>query len=496
MGLRRATLAQKAVPVMAAAALKGKGLEPLLDSIADFLPSPLDRDPPALNEVGENDKVVAGNGVLSTDKSKHITLGHPLHESLLALAFKVVHMKGRGSGDGRIVFARVYSGKIRDREQLQVTTPPFSGEAGAKSRIERVGGMLELAGGRFDNVEGGEVDSGEVCALVGLKTVITGDTLMLASDFSSSHKQKKSLKRSGQDLVYLAGVASPKPVITVRLESETSQEQTRLSEALKLMVTEDPSLVVEENESATLLSGLGELHIEVTLDRLYREHGLQVMVGPPSVAYRETVKKEIETPNGLVEYDRTIGGTRLQAAVHLVIKVESKARKFLGLNPDLSEEELLLKSNLARALIQGCQGALRRGLLKSVEMTNVVCHIHDVDAEGGLSALNALPGALQAASANAVAVCFKQNKSHCSVLEPTVSMEIIVPNDMVGTVLSDLNNRRGIVEDVVVGEGIHGKSFVRGDVPLVEILGYANSLRSLTGGEGVFSSEYRGHSFC
>jgi len=517
--LRRATLAQKAVPVMAAAALKGKGLEPLLDSIADFLPSPLDRDPPALNEVGENDKVVAGNGVLSTDKSKHITLGHPLHESLLALAFKVVHMKGRGSGDGRIVFARVYSGKIRDREQLQVTTPPFSGEAGAKSRIERVGGMLELAGGRFDNVEGGEVDSGEVCALVGLKTVITGDTLMLASDFSSSHKQKKSLKRSGQDLVYLAGVASPKPVITVRLESETSQEQTRLSEALKLMVTEDPSLVVEENESATLLSGLGELHIEVTLDRLYREHGLQVMVGPPSVAYRETVKKEIETPNGLVEYDRTIGGTRLQAAVHLVIKpnhhgddeicgnscmllsepvvkVESKARKFLGLNPDLSEEELLLKSNLARALIQGCQGALRRGLLKSVEMTNVVCHIHDVDAEGGLSALNALPGALQAASANAVAVCFKQNKSHCSVLEPTVSMEIIVPNDMVGTVLSDLNNRRGIVEDVVVGEGIHGKSLVRGDVPLVEILGYANSLRSLTGGEGVFSSEYRGHSFC
>ena len=517
--VRRATLAQKAVPVMAGAALSGKGLEPLLDSIADFLPSPLDRLPPALHEEGKNDKVATTNGPLSTEESKKITLGHPLHESLLALAFKVVHMKGRGSGDGRVVFARVYSGKLRDRDQLQVITPPAPGEAGAESRTERIGGMLELAGGRFDNVEGGVVESGEVCALVGLKTVVTGDTLMLTSESSSSQKQKKGHKKSGPDLVYLAGVASPKPVITVRLESETTQEQTRLSEALKLMVTEDPSLVVEESESATLISGLGELHIEVTLDRLYREHGLQVMVGPPSVAYRETVKKEIETPGGLLEYDRTIGGTRLQAAVHLVlkpnhhgdgeegdnscillsepvVKVESKARIFLGLNPDLPEDELMVKSNLARALIQGCQGALKRGFLKSAEMTNVVCHIIDVDAEGGVSALNALPGALQAASANAVKVCLKHNESHCSVLEPTVSMEILVPNDMVGAVLSDLNNRRGIIEDVIVGDGIHSKSLVRGDVPLVEILGYATSLRSLTGGEGVFTSEYRGHSFC
>ncbi|OEU20558.1 P-loop containing nucleoside triphosphate hydrolase protein [Fragilariopsis cylindrus CCMP1102] len=484
--LRRATLAQKAVPVMAGAALSGKGLEPLLDSIADFLPSPLDRLPPALHEEGKNDKVATTNGPLSTEESKKITLGHPLHESLLALAFKVVHMKGRGSGDGRVVFARVYSGKLRDRDQLQVITPPALGEAGAESRTERIGGMLELAGGRFDNVEGGVVESGEVCALVGLKTVVTGDTLMLTSESSSSQKEKKGHKKSGPDLVYLAGVASPKPVITVRLESETTQEQTRLSEALKLMVTEDPSLVVEESESATLISGLGELHIEVTLDRLYREHGLQVMVGPPSVAYRETVKKEIETPGGLLEYDRTIGGTRLQAAVHLVLKP----------NHHGDEDELMVKSNLARALIQGCQGALKRGFLKSAEMTNVVCHIIDVDAEGGVSALNALPGALQAASANAVKVCLKHNESHCSVLEPTVSMEILVPNDMVGSVLSDLNNRRGIIEDVIVGDGIHSKSLVRGDVPLVEILGYATSLRSLTGGEGVFTSEYRGHSFC
>ena len=514
--IRRATLAQKAVPVMAAAALKGKGLEPLLDSIADFLPSPLDRDPPALHQFNPQAK---SKDTTSSQNLMKITRGHPLHKSSLALAFKVVHMKGKGSGDGRVVFARVYSGKLRDREPLKVITPPAPGEEMAELRVERIGGMLELAGGRFDNVEGGVVESGEVCALVGLKTVVTGDTLILASDTLSSQKQKKGDKSGGDDLVYLAGVASPKPVITVRLESETSQQEARLFEALKLMATEDPSLLVEETDSAMLLSGLGELHIEVTLDRLHREYGLQVMVGPPSVAYRETVKTEIETPGGLIEYDRTIGATRLQAAVHLVIKpnhrcaadhadnssmmlsdpvvtVGWKAREFLGLNSDLPEEELLMKSDLARALIQGCQGALKRGILKASEMANVTCHIEDVDAEGGLSALNVLPGALQAAAANAVSVCLNENATSCSVLEPSVSIEIVVPNDMVGTVLSDLNSRRGTIGDVDIGETSQSKSLVRGDVPLVEILGYAKILRSITGGEGAFTSEYRGHSFC
>lgn len=520
--LRRATLSQRAVPVMAAAALKGKGIELVLDGIADLLPSPLDRLPPSVNSLNDDERQ---KGATATEQvglvPKRARLGHPLHPSLLALAFKVVHMKGRGGGDGRVVFARVYSGKLQDRDQLQVITPPAPGEIADKPRLERVGGMLELAGGRFNNIEGGEVKSGSVCALVGLKSVMTGDTLMLASETSSTTTKKrgKGGNGSGQNLVYLAGVAAPKPVITVRLEAETSEQQTRLSEVLKLMATEDPSLLVEETDSTTLLSGLGELHIEVTLDRLHREHGLQVMVGPPSVSFSETVKAEIKTPGGLINYDRTIGGTRLQAAVHLVIKpnnpadycsvnntctllsspvvtVGPEAREFLGLNQDLTEGELLIKSDIARALILGCQGALKRGALKSAEMANVVCHVENVDAEAGLAGLKALPGALQAASANAVAVCLKENRAHCSVLEPTMSVEISLPNDMVGAVLSDLSNRRGAVGDVIMGEGLYGKSLVRGDVPLVEILGYANSLRSLTGGEASFTSEYKGHSPC
>jgi elongation factor G len=334
---------------------------------------------------------------------------------------------------------------------------------------------------------------------------------MLTSEMTTG-KGKKS--KGYQDIVCLAGVCSPKPVITVRLEAETSSEQQRLSEALLLMAIEDPSLVVEETEANTLLSGLGELHIEVTLDRLFREHGLRVMVGPPSVAYRETVKDTIETPGGLLEYDRTIGGTRLQGSVHLIISPTShgkstcallsdavvtvgpKARQYLGLNAELNEEDLLKKSDLARALIRGCQGALRRGPLKSVPMANLVCHVEDVNADGGLAALKALPGALQAASANAVAVTLREAKEKCTVLEPTMSVEITLPNDMVGAVLSDLGSRRGTVSDVIVSEGLHAKSLMRGDVPLVEILGYANSLRSLTGGEGAFTAEYKGHSPC
>jgi elongation factor G len=246
------------------------------------------------------------------------------------------------------------------------------------------------------------------------------------------------------------------------------------------------------------------------------------MVGPPSVAYRETVKSEMETPGGLLDYDRTIGGTRLQAAVHLVIRpnhsaredlcddgeascmvlsppvvtVGPRAREFLGLNPDLSEDELMIKSDLARALIRGCEGALKRGPLRKAEMANVICHVEAVDAEGGLSSLKALPGALQAASAHAVFTTLKENDAQCSVLEPTMSVEVTLPNEMVGDVLSDLGSRRGLVGDVIVGEDSHSKALIRGDVPLVEILGYANSLRSLTGGEGAFTSEYKGHSPC
>jgi elongation factor G len=514
LALRRATLAHKVLPVMTAAALRGKGVEPVIDAIADLLPSPLDRNAPALLNLDDINSSKDSKDAKRGGPQGGITFGHPLHPSLLALAFKVVHMKGRGgSGDGRVVFARVYSGELRDRDTISVIAPPPPGEIAEKPRLERVGGMLELAGGRFGNLEEGICRSGDVCAIVGLKTVKTGDTIFSAPDRSKAKKKQQT--ESG--IFCLAGVAPPKPVLKVRLEVETTEQQTRLSEALALLTVEDPSLVVETG-SSTLLSGLGELHIEVTLDRLKREFGLEVRAGAPFVAYRETIIEDIETA-GLCNYDKTVGGTRMQAAVHLMLEptwssvsdngsrcmmiaeptvsVSDTVRTFLGLDLDSTDEKLLLRSHIFKALVQGCQGALKRGPVGQYAMVNLKCQVIAVDAEGGLTGLLAMPGALRAAAANAVFTTLSENRGLCNILEPTMSIEVSLPNDMVGTVLSDLTSRRGHVEDVFVGdsEGLtDSKALIRGEVPLVEILGYANNLRSLTGGEGEFTAEYRGHS--
>ena len=523
--LRRTTLARTALPVMAGAALRGRGVEPLLDSIADLLPSPLDRLPPALTKLDtsmwtDGKRKKKSNKETANESKKElkrkVTFGHPLHPTLLALAFKVVHMKGRGgSGDGRVVFARVYSGELQAGDTLQIVTPPAPGEAAAKPRCERIGGMLELAGGQFNNLEDGICQSGDVCALIGLKSVVTGDTIMLEPKGKGYNK-----RAAPSEPVCLAGVSSPKPVLKVRLEAESADQQTKLSAALLLLAIEDPSLMVEENDSTTLLSGLGELHIEVTLDRLQREHGLDVTVGKPAVSYRESLSASLLETDGLVNYDRTFGATRMQAAVHLrlesiqhcwetsqsscvllsdpVVTLGSEARAFLKADLDDDEDELMERNGLVRALILGCQGALKRGPLGSYAMSNMSCHIVNVHAEGGLSYLESMPGALRAGAANAMAGLFSANKHSCSLLEPTMSIEVIVPSSMVGMVLSDLTGRRGHVSDVHIGDGdeLSSKALIRGEVPLVEILGYANSLRSLTAGEGAFTAEYKGHSPC
>jgi elongation factor G len=183
-----------------------------------------------------------------------------------------------------------------------------------------------------------------------------------------------------------------------------------------------------------------------------------------------------------------------------IVTVGEEARAFLGVHESKPEEEIMLHDDLFKALVLGCQGALKRGPLSSYPMANMRCHVVNVDAEDGVTALEAMPGALRAAAANAVSSILTDSKSSCSVLEPTMSVEVTLPGDMVGPVLSDLTGRRGTVGDVLMGDeggqALHAKALIRGDVPLVEILGYANILRSLTGGEGAFTAEYKGHSPC
>lgn len=533
--IRSATLDRKVLPVMTGAALRGKGVEPLLDALADFLPSPLHRKPPGLIEQNRdswNKKETNNAGILVNTKSDNSTesmvkFGHPLHPSLLALAFKVVHMKNRGgSGDGRVVFARVYSGKISSRDTVKIISPSIPGEKPEKTRTERVGGMLELAGGRFDNLKDAVCYSGDVCALIGLKSVSTGDTILLANDDLAKSKKGKKVKSKNVDSkfenlsgdVCLAGVGAPKPVLTVRVEAENAEQESKLHEALRLLVAEDPSLQVEETDSATLLSGLGELHIEVVVDRLQREFGLAVWIGKPSVAYRETVTDAIET-GGLTDYDRTVGSVRMQAQVRVRIEplkglnyssedvvilsepdviLGPKVREYLGFDEKASETELAQRCDIAFALISGCKGALKRGPLGKHALANVRCYVEEIDSECGIAGLKAFPGAIRAASATILASLLNDNKHSCSVLEPTMSVEISAPSEMLGTVLSDLTTRRGKVGEVIMGDDqdLHSKALIHGQVPLAEILGYANNLRSITGGEGAFSAEYRGHTAC
>jgi elongation factor G len=285
-----------------------------------------------------------------------------------------------------------------------------------------------------------------------------------------------------------------------------------------LLSIEDPSLVVEETGSSTLLSGLGELHIEVILDRLKREFGLHVLVGAPSVAYRETITETLET-DGMHHFERMIGGTRLQASIHIVLQpsvdtydeessclllseptvsVSDSVKLFMGYGVDCTHEDLFIKSELYRVLIEGCKGALKRGQIGSYALSNVHCHVMEIDAEGGIAGLLALPGSVRAAAADTIGMLLSKNRSNaCCILEPNMSIEIILPNDMVGTVVSDLSSRRGKTRAVVLGEiqktnhqqqqYHHSKALIRGEVPLIEIL---------TGGEGSFTAEYKGHAPC
>jgi elongation factor G len=373
---------------------------------------------------------------------------------------------------------------------------------------------------------------------VGLKSVVTGDTLLLpsAAEEDSSKKKSKTNKKDSKtnsdsqwkqylDGVHLAGLLSPEPVLTLRIEASSSSEQSKLSAALNLLSVEDPSLVVEETPTTTLISGLGELHMEICLDRLRREFGLEVRTGKPAVAYRESIVIDdidgVET-DGLIEYDRTVGGVRLHGAVRLrltpsvcptsgqpsntlclppeepIVTLSSTTRTYFNLDPnaDINHESELKYPPALRALLSGARGSLKRGRLGPYPLANLTCHILEVDSE--LSSAETLPGAMRASAAYAVTTLLETlaKEDKMVILEPKMNVEVSVPASRVGDVLSDLTVRRGTVDDVAMGEeggGDHIESMVRAEVPLVEILGYANSLRSLTGGEGAFSAEYKGH---
>ncbi|GMH86088.1 hypothetical protein TL16_g10431 [Triparma laevis f. inornata] len=517
--LRNSTINNKAMPVVAAAALKRKGIEPILDSICSFLPSPLDVQSPSVHSSSPETSSKRVKKKKSSKKSKKESdypLGHPLNSSLLALAFKVVHVKGRGGGDGRVVFARVFSGELESRKTLKAINAE-----GSDDKVERPSALLELKGGKMTMLEDGVARCGEVCAIVGLKKVETGDTLVLSGDPATRG-------------VRLNGVSAPKPVLTVKLEARGSEDEKKLEDALRILCVEDPSLKVETGDAADesgmgggsgiLLSGLGELHVEVVCDRLIREFNCDVKVGEPAVALKEALT--VGTVLGgeeLINFEREIAGNRIQAAVNLRLELISadsdsdnmegqtiladnsivltdEAKSWLQLDFDSEiidegdeeeDEHNAVENKCATALISGIKGALQRGP-KGNELTNVRCTVLEVSTENGYGDDQA--GAIRAAANFAIQKLLKNSSSSDAVvLEPQMTLTVNVHNDYIGNVLSDFTTRGGVISEVYSVNDSE-KQVMVGKVPLKSILGYSTKLRSLTAGSGVFAAEYCAHS--
>ncbi|HET6584223.1 MAG TPA: elongation factor G, partial [Nannocystaceae bacterium] len=438
--MRRATIANKGVVVLCGSSLKNKGVQLLLDAVIEFLPSPSDL-PPVLAQRADGTEVE--RKPVATDP-------------FLALAFKVLFDPHRGP----LVFFRVYSGKVRLKDQLQNTT---------RARKEKPQRLLQIHANKTNEVD--EVGVGNIAAAVGLKFTGTGDTLILADD---------------KDHVVLAGMQIPEPVIFRSIEAKTAADQPGLDEALARFVREDPSFRVRQDADSgqTLICGQGELHLEILLDRMLREHRLEVHVGKPQVAYRESIAKPVRKT---LEYDRDIGGRRQYAKVVLELSPRERGsgNLFEAALPRNPAGQVDLTPQFVAAVKQGVTDALTRGPLLGYPVEDVGVKL----VGGGLRDTDSSESSFQAAAAMGTMEGLEAGAP--ALLEPIMSVEVVVPDDFTGNVVSDLNGRRGRIVGMeparAAFEGRATAQIVKAEVPLAEMVGYSTGLRSATQGRATYT---------
>jgi elongation factor G len=437
--LRRATLANRGVPLLCGSSLRNKGVQPLLDAIIDYLPSPLELPPVE----AELDGKILERRPSPTDP-------------FLALAFKVVYDPHRGP----LVFFRVYSGRLRLKEPLWNST---------RARKEKVQRLLQIHANKTTEVE--EVGVGDIAAAVGLKFTATGDTLVLADD---------------KERVQLAGMQIPEPVIFRAIEPKTAADQKDLEEALGRFQREDPSFKVREDKDSgqTLICGQGELHLEVLIDRLLREHDIAAHVGKPQVAYRETIGWPIRKE---MVYDREIGGKRQYARVVLEL---SPAARGSGNSlevalPPTPEGKPLLPQVLVNAVCEAVNDSFTRGPLLGYPLEDVAVRFVDAKADETDSSEPSFKAAAAMAMSEAVEVAEPR------LLEPVMAVEVVVPEDFTGNVHSDLSGRRGRVTGMEPAPGgTVATHVIRAEVPLAQMVGYATALRSATQGRASYTMQF------
>jgi elongation factor G len=429
--LRAATIAGTLQPVLCGSALRNKGVQPLLNAVVHYLPSPLDIPP----VVGENPK-------------KQRMEQRPADPSapLAALVFKIA----TDPYAGRLAYFRVYSGKItRGNVYLNPT----------KSGRERVSRLLRMFADHREEVE--ELKAGDIGATVGLKKTFTGDTL------SAMHAP-----------IVLESIRFPEPVISVAVEPRTIADQERLNDALQRLAEEDPTFRVryDEGTGQTIISGMGELHLEILVDRMLREFNVQANVGKPRVAYKETVT---ETGVADVTFDRMMAGKPQFARVKLEVSPAGTG------NPSRFENLLgpeSLAAQYVEAVEAGALESLDSGFLVGYPLVGMVIRLTDAEADADLSS----EIAFKAASARA----FRQAVEAASpvLLEPVMDVEVVMPEGFVGEVLGDLNARGADIQAMEQRPG--GAQAIRAYAPLAKMFGYATDLRSMTQGRGTFTMEF------
>ncbi len=431
--LREVTLRLEGIPVLCGAAFRNKGVQPLLDAIVDYLPSPLDIPPVnGIDLQGEKLSFSANNG-------------HPLS----ALAFKIMN----DPYTGQLTFFRIYSGSLKSGDSVFNPT---------KGKRERIGRLLQMHANKREEIQ--EVSSGDIFAAVGLKYTTTGDTICL---------EKKP--------IILESMHFPEPVISIAIEPKTKGDVDKLGSSLHKLALEDPSFKVKTDEETcqTIISGMGELHLEIIVDRLLREFNVEANVGKPQVAYRETITKAIKSEGRFI---RQSGGKGQYGHVWLTLEPQPPGKGFEFVNKIVGGR---VPREYIPAVQKGVMEAMEKGVLAGYPMVDIKITLfdgsyHDVDSS-------------EMAFKIAGSMGFKEGarSAHPILLEPMMSTEIIISDEFMGQVLSDLTSRRGKTTKV---EYRAGTNVIVGEVPLANMFGYATDLRSLTQGRATFTLQFSHYS--
>src|SRR6204780_4169080 len=430
--LRTATLAAAVVPVLCGSAFKNKGVQPMLDAVVDFLPSPLDLPPTQGNRPNHPEEIEERKA----DDS----------DSFSALAFKIM----TDPFVGKLTYVRVYSGTLQKGDSITNST---------KDKKERVGRILQMHANHREDQDA--IFAGDIMAVVGLKNTTTGDTL---SD--------------PRNPIVLEALEFPEPVIHVAVEPKTKADQDKLSRALYSLSEEDPTFRVRSDEETgqTVISGMGELHLEVLVDRMLREFSVDANVGKPQVAYRETIRKMVEKVQG--RYIRQTGGRGQFGDV--VISLEPTGR---GGGYEFGDKITggVIPKEYIPSVDAGIQEALTSGVLAGYPMVDVRVTLtygsyHDVDSSEMAFKI-----------AGSMAVKDAARKASPVLLEPVMAVEVVTPEDYLGDVIGDLSSRRGKVEGMEQRGSNH---VVKGQVPLADMFGYATDLRSRTQGRATYSMQF------